>query len=119
MKSTFKLSLYTVKDKVIVKENNIDSRKLKFASTLEPFLGKYGRDLLNDFYKYWTEPNKSNTKFKAELEKTWSLERRLETWNKNEFKFGTKEPKSKLLTVIDINQQLKDEYDATHGTGTE
>jgi hypothetical protein len=41
--------------------------------------------MINDFYKYWTEPNKSNTKFKQELEKTWSVERRLETWSKNDF----------------------------------
>lgn len=69
------------------KEENIDDRKLKFASTLEPFLQTYGRDLLNDFYKYWTEPNKSGTKFRQELEKTWSLERRLETWAKNDKNF--------------------------------
>lgn len=75
---------------VIVKENNIESRKLKFASTLQPFLLTYGKDFLNDFYKYWTEPNKSNTKFKQELEKTWSLERRLETWAKNEKNFERK-----------------------------
>jgi len=69
------------------KKNNIDERKLKFASTLEPFLKSYGKDLLNQFYKYWTEPNKSNTKFKQELEKTWSLERRLETWSRNDKNF--------------------------------
>jgi len=73
----------TVKEKI----NNIDERKLKFASTLKPFIEIYGKDLLNDFYKYWTEPNKSNTKFKQELEKTWSLERRLETWVKNDKTF--------------------------------
>ena len=68
------------------KENNIDERKLKFASTLKPFLDLYGKEMLNDFYLYWTEPNKSNTKFKQELEKTWGLERRLSTWSKNDFK---------------------------------
>lgn len=67
---------------------NIDERKLKFASTLEPYLEKFGKNLLNDFYKYWTEPNKSNTKFKQELEKTWSLERRLETWASNDKNFN-------------------------------
>lgn len=78
-----------------VKEiENIDTRKLKFASTLEIYLESYGRDLLNDFYKYWTEPNKSNTKFKQELEKTWSLERRLETWKQNESKFKSKNQKN-------------------------
>lgn len=69
------------------KKNTIEDRKLKFSHTLKPFVDIYGKDMLNDFYKYWTEPNKSNTKFKQELEKTWSLERRLETWKKNEKNF--------------------------------
>ena len=64
-----------------------DARKLKFSSTLEPYLSIYGKDFLNDFYKYWTEPNKSGTKFKQELEKTWDLERRLETWARNDKNF--------------------------------
>ena len=66
------------------KEEKINSRKLKFASTLEIHLLNYGKEMLNDFYKYWTEPNISNTKFRQELEKTWSLERRLENWAKND-----------------------------------
>jgi hypothetical protein len=68
--------------------NNIQERKLKFYSSLQPFLNKYGKDLLNNFYKYWTEENKSGTKFKQELEQTWNLERRLETWSANELKFA-------------------------------
>lgn len=66
------------------KDNDINSRKLKFASTLEPYLAKLGRDTLNEFYAYWTEPNKSNTRFRYEMEKTWDLERRLSTWVKNQ-----------------------------------
>ena len=92
----------SVSDNVNVKENNsIDSRKLKFASTLKPFVELYGRDLLKDFYDYWTEPNKSNTKFRQELEKTWSLERRLQTWIKNESNFKpNKNKKNEQLTEI-------------------
>jgi hypothetical protein len=73
------------------KENNIEERKLKFASTLEIYKDKYPRSLLSLFFKYWTEPNKSNTKFKQELEKTWSLERRLETWATNDSNFNKKQ----------------------------
>lgn len=62
------------------KESMLKKRKLAFASTLEPFVETYGKEMLNDFYKYWTEPNKTQTKFKQELEKTWSLDRRLESW---------------------------------------
>jgi hypothetical protein len=39
------------------------------------------------------EPNKSNTKFRYELEKTWDTERRLKTWNKIIFKKKTNEKK--------------------------
>jgi hypothetical protein len=80
---------YKDKDKDNNKDkDNIDARKQKFKESLEPFLQTYGKDLLNNFYKYWTEPNKSNTKFRMELEKTWSLERRLETWSNNDKDFN-------------------------------
>ena len=70
------------------KESNIEHRKLKFASTLKPFKDIYHRDMLIKFFKYWTQPNKSNTKFKQELEKTWSLSLRLETWSGNNYDKG-------------------------------
>ena len=83
-------------------KNNIENRKLKFASTLKPFVDVFGRDTIKDFYEYWTEPNKSNTKFRQELEKTWSVERRLQTWSKNEnnFKKPNKNEKHEQLTEI-------------------
>lgn len=68
-------------------KENYDARKLKFSSTLEPFLESYGRQFLKEFNDYWTEPNKSKTKFRQELEKTWDLERRLATWAKNDKNF--------------------------------
>jgi len=90
-----------------IKVNNISERKLEFASTLEMYLPIYGRDFLNDFYFYWTEPNNSNTKFRKELQKTWSLERRLETWAKNDSKFKNNQNnsngKSKKIGGIDID----------------
>lgn len=75
-----------------LKENNILERKLKFADTLKPFVETYGKEMIRKFFNYWTEPNKSNTKFKMELEKTWSLERRLETWASREKEFIKDKP---------------------------
>jgi hypothetical protein len=63
-----------------VKVNNIEERKLKFASELKHYILKFGHQTIRDFYSYWTEPNKSGTKFRMELEKTWDTERRLTTW---------------------------------------
>ena len=96
-----------IETKIEKKVNNIDERKLKFASTLKPFVDVYGKDFLNDFYKYWTEPNKSNTKFKQELEKTWSLERRLETWQKNDKNFN-KNVNQQKYDIDELRKQFPD-----------
>ena len=68
--------------------NDIESRKLKFASTIKEFKDDYPDEMRKAFYDYWTEPNKSNTKFRMELQKTWSLERRLKTWANNDKTFN-------------------------------
>lgn len=83
------------------KINNIDSRKQKFASTLKEFSNIYSRDMLKEFYAYWTEPNKSNTKFRQELEKTWDIKRRLDAWSKNDktFKSNKPQPEKKSLGI--------------------
>jgi hypothetical protein len=91
-----------IKEKEI-KVNDIEYRKLKFASTLQIFLPTYGREVLNEFYGYWTEPNKSNTKFRQELEKTWDLNRRLERWVSNNYNKGqnlSKGQPSKMESMV-------------------
>ncbi len=62
----------------------IEERQQEFGATLQQFLGQYGRETLGAFYRYWTEPNKSRTKLRFELERTWELERRLQTWASRE-----------------------------------
>ena len=82
-----------VKVKVKVTDKDILLRKNEFSDTLKPFLETFGKDMLNAFFLYWTEPTQSkNPKLKFELEKTWSLERRLTTWKQNENKFGNNQP---------------------------
>lgn len=93
----------TINNKPIT--NNIDERKLKFASTIKPYLDIYGKEMLNDFYKYWTEPNKSNTKFRQELEKTWAIERRIETWAKND---KSKNKKNTYEQITEIGESIRE-----------
>lgn len=66
------------------KEEYIKEKKIKFKQTLIPFLDKYGKDMINDFLLYWTQESK-NGKLGFELEKTWSVEARLNTWSKRSF----------------------------------
>lgn len=69
-----------VNNKVLNIKNNIEERKLKFADALKPFLDEYGRDMLNDFYFYWTEHGENDKKLRFEKEKTFGISQRLRTW---------------------------------------
>ena len=76
---------------IIDSKANLEIRSLAFKNSLIPFKQKYSIDMLKDFFGYWTEPNKSNTKLKFELQQTWSISRRLETWAKNDKTFAPKQ----------------------------
>jgi len=79
LKDTIKETL-VVNNKVLNIKNNIEERKLKFADALKPFLDEYGRELLNDFYFYWTEHGENDKKLRFEKEKTFGISQRLRTW---------------------------------------
>jgi len=65
--------------------NNISNRRNEFVFEVLSF--NYDESILNGFIDYWTEPNKSNTKMKFELNKTWKTSLRLKTWAANQKKW--------------------------------
>lgn len=46
------------------------------------------KEVVKEFFEYWTEPNQANTKLKFEMEKTYDISRRLNTWIKNNERFN-------------------------------
>ena len=75
---------------------NISNRLESFV--LEVMAFDYDKKILEGFIDYWTEPNKSNTKMKFELNKTWATNLRLKNWAANQKKWDapTKINKNKL-----------------------
>lgn len=65
-----------------------------FAESIRPYVGKYGPDMCNAFYQYWTEPNRTGTKMRWELERTWSIGGRLAKWKTYEPQFESKARKA-------------------------
>lgn len=67
-------------------------REKAFFNSLVPFVttrgGIYPPEMVRAFYNYWTERNKSGTKMRFELEKTWDISRRLMTWANNDKQYG-------------------------------
>jgi hypothetical protein len=60
---------------------SIEARAADFKRELQPFA--FTESMKQEFYDYWSEPNKSNTKMRFEQEKTWDLGRRLARWANN------------------------------------
>lgn len=65
-------------------EDELKKRAGVFYKSLVPYVKTYGREMIRQFYDYWTEPNKSRTKMRYELERTWDTKRRLNTWASRE-----------------------------------
>jgi len=49
--------------------NNIIGRKTDFKKSLHPFLDSYSKDILNEFFDYWTEKGDRDKKMRFEKKK--------------------------------------------------
>lgn len=92
---------------------NLEKRNKSFYDSLVPFVDFYGKELIRAFFDYWTEPNKSKTKMRFELEKTWDVKRRLKTWaDRDKFKSNgtdkTKASEQRANEIIELNRRLND-----------
>ena len=83
-------------------------RQEDFEKSVKKSTNGYGYDidLLDEFISYWTEPNKSGTKMKFEMESTFDIKRRLTRWAKNDKNWNKKE--SKIESQIDVWQKVND-----------
>jgi hypothetical protein len=90
-----------------ITNNIISNRRNDFVFEVLSF--DYDESILNGFIDYWTEPNKSNTKMKFELNKTWKTELRLKTWAANQKKWDKPKSNSKGMSKLDaqINEWQK------------
>lgn len=74
-----------------IKKNDLDKKQKDFYQLLVPLVNEYGKKMIREFFDYWSEPNKSKTKLRWEMEKTWDLKKRLDRWRSNDDKFSKKE----------------------------
>jgi uncharacterized protein YdaU (DUF1376 family) len=84
-----------------IKQQVLELRESVFVESLKPFI-QYPEDMRTEFVRYWSEPNKSKTKMRFELQPTWDLSRRLVTWASRAKinttkKYGRQEPTNEVL----------------------
>ena len=64
------------------KRRLLEVHRIEFYDSLIPYVQEYGKEMVRDFFDYWSEPNKGRTQMRYEMQPTWSLAMRLATWNK-------------------------------------
>lgn len=87
------------------KEKNIEEREKEFFASCEALNNKFPTQAIKNFFSYWSEKNKSGTKMRWELEKTWELTRRINTWVLNEEKFR-KQPQAQPQQLFNVPKSL-------------
>ena len=102
--SETKLTTINKNKEIRITNNTISNRRDEFVFEVLSF--DYDESILNGFIDYWTEPNKSNTKMKFELNKTWSTKLRLKTWAANQKKWD--KPKSNTKTMSKLDAQINE-----------
>lgn len=86
------------------KQITIEERKTKFYSSLSLFVDEYPKQMLRDFFNYWSEHGENDKKLRFEKEKTFGIKQRLSTWhsrNPNQYEVNQTDP-----LVEYVNKQL-------------
>lgn len=78
------------------KKRCLDKATKRFSD--EVYSYDYPQELQAEFIDYWTEPNRSKTKLRYELEKTFDISRRLKTWANRQKQYAKTEKKNILDT---------------------
>jgi len=86
------------------KNINIEERKSKFYDAIAKYVDEYPKEMLRDFFNYWSEHGEKDKKLRFEKEKTFGIKQRLSTWH-------NRNPKQYEKQVIDplveyVNKQL-------------
>ncbi len=71
-------------------------RKKAFMEECKSFGDKYDHEMINSFYFYWAQENRSGRKMRFELEKTWNTGMRLKNWENRSYQYENEAAKLRL-----------------------
>ena len=100
-------SLNGAKDKAKDKDKDKDILNTRIENFKKEVysLNNYSKEIQDEFIRYWTELNKSKTKMRWEMEKTWDTNLRLSTWRDraDKYKPASNEKRSPYKPFKDEN----------------
>ena len=93
-------------------DSGFDEELLKryevFAKKCEKYVGEYGREMIDNFVRYWTIPNQDTSKMHFEETTYWSLKPMLESWKNKSY---TKRDAAAAMSLTKAQQKQRKEGD--------
>lgn len=74
----------------------LDERKMAFLLDCQQFIEQYGKQVVDDFFNYWSEEDSPNGKMLFETKRTWNTAKRLYAWANNEYACRTEAARFRL-----------------------
>lgn len=100
--------------------DKMEKEKKEFYDSLIPYVQTYGKATVREFYDYWTETNKSMTKMRFQMEKTWDTSKRISRWARNNKhtngnNYGRETITDKIMRTVEGANEFKQRIDANIG----
>lgn len=81
---------YQVEDtpvKPVKKEvgKSVEEREIEFRDSLVPYVSQYGKQMIRQFFDYWSEMSPRGKKMRFEKEKVFDIKKRLVTWSSKDW----------------------------------
>lgn len=91
------------------REQELTGKEESFRGMVREYSDRYPEPMLEAFVSYWTEPNKSRTRLRYELEKTWDTGRRLATWASRDRAYRPRQGPAPPEDVYAANERMRQE----------
>ena len=101
------LSKEVINTKLIKERINKNTLNKENKFKVKVFSFDYPKNMLDNFFDYWSEPNRSGSKMRFEIQPTFDIARRLKTWSKRGKSFSPKKVK-----MSKIEMHLKSQKEA-------
>jgi hypothetical protein len=74
-------SISSIDKQETINKETIEHRKNKFYDSLTVFVSEFPKEMIRDFFNYWSEHGTNDKKMRFEKEKTFGINQRLRTWH--------------------------------------
>lgn len=96
-------------------KKSVEDKRAEFRKLCDEHISEYGKEMVDDFFEYWTETKLNGTTLRWEKEKTFEIGRRLKVWARNNFNRNYRQPvpqaKKKELWEV-LGYSSKSEYES-------